>query len=159
MVRYSVALACTLAVCAQGWKPLFDGKTLQGWESLGDGQWTVLADGTLVGQRVWDRKMLAPGGKFTTPREYQSWLDRQAWLYTTAEYGNFDLHVEFWTKTTGNSGISLRDPSRGKFGIAEPPDFSKRPRSSATRSRSTTGIPTPRPPAAFTPSTKRRRNR
>lgn len=110
-----------------GWRPLFDGKSLAGWESKGDGQWTVLGDDTLVGQRVWDRKMLAPGGKFGTAKEYQSWLDRQAWLYTTAEFGNFDLHVEFWTKTQGNSGISLRDPSRGEFGISDPPDFRKTP--------------------------------
>ena len=110
-----------------GWKALFNGKNLDGWEVRGDGQWTVLSDGLLAAQRVWDRKMLAPGGKFATPREFQSWLDRQAWLYTVAEYGNFDLHVEFWTKTAGNSGISLRDPSRGQYGIAEPPDFTRTP--------------------------------
>ena len=120
-------LAAQNAKLPAGWRALFDGQTLAGWESKGDGQWTILADGTLVGQRVWDRKMLAPGGKFTTPKEYQSWLDRQAWLYTTAEYGNYDLHVEFWTKTQGNSGISLRDPSRGEFGISDPPDFRKTP--------------------------------
>jgi hypothetical protein len=111
----------------KGYQALFNGKSLDGWEVRGDGQWTVLADGTLVGQRVWDRKLLAPGGKFTTAKEFQSWLDRQAWLYTKADYGNFDLHVEFWTKTTGNSGISLRDPSRGEYGIADPPDFSRTP--------------------------------
>jgi len=111
----------------KGFRPLFDGKSLTGWQVRGDGQWTVLRDGTLVGQRIWDRKMLAPGGKFTTPREFQSWLDRQAWLYTEAEYGNYDLHVEFWTKSAGNSGISLRDPSRGQYGMQDPPDFTRTP--------------------------------
>ena len=111
----------------KGWKPIFNGKNLDGWQVRGDGQWTVLSDGMLAGQRVWDRKLLAPGGKFTTAKDFQSWLDRQAWLYTTAEYGNIDLHVEFWTKTTGNSGISLRDPSRGEHGIADPPDFKRTP--------------------------------
>lgn len=132
-------LALTLALCLaltataqvkpapKGWQALFNGKNLDGWQIRGDGQWNVLSDGTLSGQRVWDRKMLAPGGKFTTPKEFQSWLDRQAWLYTVADYGNFDLHVEFWTKTTGNSGISLRDPSRGEHGISEPPDFKRTP--------------------------------
>ena len=110
-----------------GATPLFNGKNLDGWELRGDGQWTVLSDGTLAGQRVWDRKMLAPGGKFATAKEFQSWLDRQSWLYTVAEYGNFDLHVEFWTKTAGNSGISLRDPSRGAHGISDPPDFTRTP--------------------------------
>lgn len=115
------------ACLAQKGKPLFNGKNLDGWEVRGDGQWTVLADGTLVGQRVWDREILAPGGRFTTKREFNAWRDRQAWLYTKEEFGNFDLHVEFWTKTTGNSGISLRDPSRGQYGMQDPPDFSRTP--------------------------------
>ncbi len=32
--------------------PLFNGKNLDGWEVIGDSQWTVMADGTLVGQRT-----------------------------------------------------------------------------------------------------------
>lgn len=41
--------------------PLFNGKNLDGWEVLGDGQWTVMADGTLLAQRSADlRKVLAP---------------------------------------------------------------------------------------------------
>jgi hypothetical protein len=31
------------------WKPLFDGKTLQGWHPVGDGHWTV-EDGAIVGR-------------------------------------------------------------------------------------------------------------
>ncbi len=133
-MRFLILLAVSSAIAFSqpkqppaGWKLLFNNKNLDGWENRGDGQWKVLADGTLTGQRVWDRKMLAPGGKFSTAQEFQSWLDRQAWLYTTADFGNFDLHAEFWTKTAGNSGISLRDPSRGEFGISEPPDFKKTP--------------------------------
>lgn len=127
-----LGLAASLALGQSGKPPkgyqlLFNGKNLDGWEQKGDGQWTILADGTLVGQRVWDRKMLAPGGKFTTPKEFQSWLDRQSWLYTVAEYEDYDLHVEWWTKTQGNSGISIRDTSRGQYGVQEPPDFTKTP--------------------------------
>ena len=56
----STMVACSLA--AADWKPL-NGKNLDGWEVIGDGQWTVMADGTLLGQRIGDyRKMLAPGG-------------------------------------------------------------------------------------------------
>jgi Domain of Unknown Function (DUF1080) len=110
-----------------GFKLLFNGKNLDGWQVRGDGQWNVLSDGTLTGQRVWDRKLLAPGGKISTPKEFQDWLDQQAWLYTVADYGNYDLHAEFWTKTIGNSGISLRDPSRGEFGIQNPVDFKRTP--------------------------------
>jgi hypothetical protein len=132
MTKIIFALCCA-AVChgqvkaPKGWTLLFDGRTLDGWEKRGDGQWTILSDGTLVGQRVWDRAMLAPGGAMKDARQYRAWLDTQAWLYTAKEYGNFELHVEFWTKTAGNSGISLRDTSRGEFGIATPPDFKRTP--------------------------------
>ncbi len=30
---------------------LFNGKNLDGWESIGDGVWTVMRDGTLLGLR------------------------------------------------------------------------------------------------------------
>ena len=44
-------------------KPLFNGKNLDGWEIIGDGQWTVMSDGTVLGQRITDlRKQLVPGG-------------------------------------------------------------------------------------------------
>lgn len=106
---------------------LITDRTLEGWEKHGDGQWTVLSDGTLAAQRVWDRMMLAPGGKFSDAKEFRAWLDTQSWLYTKREYGNFDLHVEFWTKTAGNSGIAIRDSSRGEYAIKTPVDFSKTP--------------------------------
>ena len=80
-------------------KPLFNGKNLDGWEVIGDGQWTVMADGTLLAQRTGDvRKLLAPGATFTTKAEYEAWENTQSWLYTKREdFGEFDLHVEFWT--------------------------------------------------------------
>ena len=110
-------------------RPLFNGRNLDGWESIGDGQWTVMAGGTLLGQRSADvRKMLAPGAVFTTRKEYEQWENTQAWLYTTRnDFGEFDLHVEFWTRTAGNSGISIRDTSRAKYGVATPPDFTRTP--------------------------------
>lgn len=33
----------------EAWKPLFDGKTLDGWHKVGDGQWAV-EDGAIVGR-------------------------------------------------------------------------------------------------------------
>ena len=50
-----VALACLLsgtAIAAEddaGWKPLMDGKTLDGWHPVGEGKWTV-EDGAFVGR-------------------------------------------------------------------------------------------------------------
>ena len=111
------------------WKPLFNGKDLTGWEVIGDGQWTVMADGTLVGQRVADlREMLKPGGPMKTPADFTSWVNAQSWLYTTRnDFGEFDLRLEYWTKTHGNSGISIRDTSRAKYGVTVPPDYKKTP--------------------------------
>jgi hypothetical protein len=129
-----VKFACLLAALAftlpaADMKPLFNGKNLDGWEVIGDGQWTVLADGTLVGQRIPDlRKMMAPGAAFTTAKEYSAWMNSQSWLYTKRnDFAEFDLHVEYWTKTMGNSGISIRDTSRAKWAITIPVDYTKTP--------------------------------
>jgi hypothetical protein len=123
-------LITTLLLCALAAdQPIFNGKNLDGWESIGDGQWTVMADGTLVGQRTGDlRKMLTPGGPFSTPKEFSNWVNAQAWLYTKRnDFHEFDLHLEFWTKTSGNSGVSIRDTSRAKWAVTVPPDYTRTP--------------------------------
>jgi hypothetical protein len=116
------------ALAADG-RPLLNGKNLDGWEVIGNGQWTVLADGTLVGQRIGDlRKMMVPGGPLQTPEQFKSWVDTQSWLYTIRnDFGEFDLHLEYFTKTSGNSGVSIRDPSRAKWGVTTPPDYKRTP--------------------------------
>ena len=88
---------------------LFNRKNLDGWEVMGDGLWTVMKDGTLVGQRD-----LAKNAK-TEPN--------QSWLYTKKEFGEFDLHLEWWTRFGGNSGVSLRDQTRAihSFGAQADP--------------------------------------
>jgi type 1 glutamine amidotransferase len=96
-----------------GWKPLFDGKSLDGWESRGDCQWTILPDGGLYGQRT---RGTPPADR----KQYDAWLGRQAWLYTKAEYGEFDLHLEYWIPPGGNSGVSIRDRSRAHGAFDEP---------------------------------------
>jgi hypothetical protein len=110
-------------------KLLFNGKNLDGWEVIGDGEWTVLSDGTLVGQRIADlRKMMVPGTAFKTPQEYSGWMNSQSWLYTKRnDFSEFDLHLEYWTKTAGNSGVSIRDSSRAKWAITIPVDYTKTP--------------------------------
>jgi type 1 glutamine amidotransferase len=95
-----------------GWRPLFDGKTLEGWETRGDCRWSVLGDGTLLGQRT-------PGKRPADAKEIGGWMGSQAWLYTKAEFGEFDLHVEFWIPAGGNSGVSIRDRSRAHSAIGE----------------------------------------
>jgi hypothetical protein len=122
-----VILAASLA--AADMKPLLNGKNLDGWEIIGEGQWTVMADGTLVGQRVGDlRKLMVPGVAFTTPQQFNAWLNSQSWLYTKRDdFGEFDLHLEYWTKSAGNSGVSIRDTSRAKWAITIPVDYTKTP--------------------------------
>jgi hypothetical protein len=122
-------LSATFLASAAGPQPLLNGKNLDGWEIIGDGQWTVMADGTLIGQRIGDlRKMLIPGGPFSTPAQFSGWVNTQSWLYTKRnDFGEFDLHLEYWTKTSGNSGVSIRDTSRAKWAVVTPPDYKKTP--------------------------------
>jgi hypothetical protein len=129
----------------KGYKALFNGRDLNGWEIRGDGQWTVIDGGVLVGQRDYDSKSLAPGKKFTSEVEFQQWLNHQAWLYTTEEFSEYDLHVEFWTKNHGNSGISLHDKSRAEAAIAFPPNFLKTPARVAYEIQINNNYPDPHP--------------
>lgn len=92
-----------------GWTELFNGKDLQGWEIIGEGVWIVMRDGTLLGQ--------------CDPRKP---FENQAWLYTKREFGEFDLQLDYWLPLGGNSGISIRDTSRGRYAIAGPEHDSKR---------------------------------
>lgn len=107
---------------------MFNGKDLTGWESIGDGVWYVQQDGTLVGGRRPDRNEPAKGKDTMTRKDYTGWRDNQAWLYTVRnDFNEFDLHVEFWARPMGNSGVSLRDPTRAKYGVVIPPDYTKTP--------------------------------
>jgi type 1 glutamine amidotransferase len=103
-----------------GWKALFNGKNLDGWEPRGECEWTVNPDGVLLGQRAHPK----PASPFSVPwpidaKQYTSWLYRQAWLYTAREFGEFDLHLEYWIPAGVNSGVSIRDRSRAHYAIGE----------------------------------------
>jgi hypothetical protein len=70
---------------SQGWKLLFDGKTLDGWVMNGGATWTVV-NGAMV-----------PGGS------------GGGWPGTKEDYSNFQLRLEFRTNVPNiNSGIYLR---------------------------------------------------
>ena len=143
-MKYLLCLLLAVAACPaqsgkpQSWQPLFNGKDLSGWESRGDGIWTVMADGTLLGQRG---PMGKPPVNDVTLPAYNAWLHAQAWLYTKAEFDQYDLTLEYWLPVGGNSGISLRDPSRAAAGIANPPDFTKTPAKSAYEVQLNNGYP------------------
>ena len=113
-----ILLLVSPALCQQ-WHDLFNGKSLDGWQVRGEAIWTVMNDGMLLGQRRHDK----PSSPFADPwpitsKQYQSWLNPQAWLYTDRnDFGEFDLHVEYFIPPQGNSGVSIRDVSRGYYVI------------------------------------------
>ncbi len=88
---------------------LFNGKNLDGWESIGDGVWTVMRDGTLLGQRRLKGSL------------------HQAWLYTSKDFGEFDLRLDYWARLGGNSGVSIRDSSRARWAVGQEWDRNRTP--------------------------------
>lgn len=80
-------------LCAQepGFRPLLDGKSLEGWQLVrGKGPGYVVEDGKLV--------CPADGGGN---------------LYTDREYANFVLRFEFLMEPGGNNGVGIRAPLQG----------------------------------------------
>ena len=125
MTKACIAVAVCVAFAATAhsadWQPLFNGKNLAGWEPVGDCIWTVTDEGNLMGRRP-SASGKEPFGPWpVTAKAYRSWLNDQAWLYTTREFGAFDLHVEYWVYSGGNSGVSLFDSSRGKTSFSPGP--------------------------------------
>ena len=68
---------------AEGWKLLFDGRTQSNWATAGDADWRV-EDGALTATK---------GTGF---------------LVSAADYGDFELRLEYWAAKTVNSGIFMR---------------------------------------------------
>ena len=114
MMKDRIVIAACLAVLwlqpapAAEWTQLLD-KDLTQWDRVGDGVWTVMRDGTLLGQR--------------DPKQ----STHQAWLYTKKDFGEYDLHLEWWTCLGGNSGVSVRDTSRAKYAVGTDWDAQRTP--------------------------------
>ena len=124
-----IALAAALfapAAPAADWVDLMK-NGLEDWEILGDGVWKLRSDGVVTAHRKSDHDELFADGEPVTKRQFHQWHINQSWLYTKKTYGEFDLHLEYWVRDPGNSGISIRDPSKAEFGIRHPPDFKKTP--------------------------------
>lgn len=96
MRTLSLAFLCACVAAAQSWTPLFDGKTLNGWEARATfappstGDWKV-EDGALV-----------CGG--TSP----------GWIATQNTFRDFRLQLEFRGAATVNSGVFLRSQKTGE---------------------------------------------
>jgi hypothetical protein len=85
--------ATVVAEDPAGYKPLFDGQSLAGWEGAGQPAekcWKV-DDGTIV----------CTG-------------DKGPWLRSKEQYDDFNLRLEYKLKAGGNSGVYIRVPENGK---------------------------------------------
>ncbi len=86
-----LALTASAQTDEKGFTPLFDGKSLNGWQLIkGQGPGYVVKDGII--------ECPANGGGN---------------LYTEKEYGNFVLRFEFMTEPGGNNGVGIRAPLTG----------------------------------------------
>ena len=113
-------------VAAADWRDLIT-PNLEAWDKLGDGIWRVTADGTLIGYRRPVTKSLFGDSETITKKQFDDWRGVQSWLYTKKDYGEYDLHVEYRVRVEGNSGVSLRDPTRAKFAVTQPADYQNTP--------------------------------
>lgn len=87
----ALALPALARAGEPGFKPIFDGKTLDGWRLIrGRGRGYVVEDGILVCPRD-------GGGN----------------LFTEAEYADFILRLEWRLWEGGNNGIGIRAPFEG----------------------------------------------
>ena len=85
LIVFTAASSLTLDAQAQGgWTTLFDGKNIDGFNKVGDANWTI-AEGVLQA----DKGM---GG----------------YLVTKQPYTDFEIRAEFWVDTPANSGIFIR---------------------------------------------------
>ncbi len=94
------------AQAGAGWVQLFNGQNLNGWNPIGDANWTV-ENGIVTAN--------AGKGGFLVSKE---------------SYGNFQLRAEIWVDSDANSGIFIRgsDPARiGGMTSYEVNVFDKRP--------------------------------
>ncbi|MDQ6699203.1 MAG: DUF1080 domain-containing protein, partial [Acidobacteriota bacterium] len=99
MLRFVAFLFAAVLAAAppeKGFVPLFDGKTLDGWQIVGQkGVGYIAQDGEIV--------CPADGGGN---------------LFTTKEYSNFVLQFEFRLEEGANNGIGIRAPLEGDAAYA-----------------------------------------
>ncbi len=88
MLSIFATVLLSAPLVADEWKPLFDGKSLDGWEQKGGAARYHVEDGQVVGTSVPNT-----GNTF---------------LCTTKDYGDFILELEFKVDPRLNSGVQIR---------------------------------------------------
>lgn len=90
----ALLVASSTAVAQDGFEPIFDGKSLEGWEGA-EGLWTV-EDGAITGRTTAESPI--PGNTFL--------------IWRAGELKNFELRLKFRI-VAGNSGIQYRSADQG----------------------------------------------
>ena len=85
-------------IAQDGWVSLFDGKTLNGWTTIGGVKWSVV-DGAMSAEPA--KQPIAPTGD-----SKQTWP--QGFLRTVESFRDFELTAEFWGEEDTNSGLFIR---------------------------------------------------
>jgi hypothetical protein len=97
MRRTAIAVLCLVALPLladeAGWKPLFDGKTLDGWIQKNGTATYRVEDGCVVGKT--------------------SEGSPNSFLCTVKEYGDFELKFEVKVDDELNSGVQIRSKTKG----------------------------------------------
>jgi len=114
MFRLLLLLSLVTPAFCGHWTLLLNKKDLTGWETVGMAKWTVMKDGTLT-------------GAYDPPEVREVKGLNQSWLYTKKDFREYDLHVEYWTRYGGNSGVSIRDTSRGRYSWGAEKDSKRTP--------------------------------
>ena len=93
-IVFAALLGSAYSACADEFKPLFDGKSLAGWE--GNTKFWSVKDGTITGQTTADN-----------PTAGNTFL-----IWRGGEVKDFELHLKFKI-IGGNSGIQYRSVDKG----------------------------------------------
>lgn len=99
LITLVAGFLAALAVHAQEFKPIFDGKTLKGWHLQGEGSWRV-DSGVIIGTHT------ATGPDF-------------GHLVSDSEYVDFTLRFK-WKLVKGNSGLYYHSAEGGEAGMIGP---------------------------------------
>ena len=106
--------AVTPAEAKAGWRSLFDGKTFNGWNQLGELKWTIV-DGAMVGDAA-SQPAANPRPAGNNPSgKPQTWAT--GYLRSKETFTDFELTVEFYSEEDSNSGLFIRCPTTNPNGL------------------------------------------